>query len=511
MAMTGKIVVNLHKLSRFTNLAIPLLAGLFFMAGMRISFYFHFLTVAFLFLSLLNGFYLFGQSGHSLLRNFGILGQGRYLLESIGPELRQYLFLNDTEERPFNRNERTEVYRKAQDINSASSFGSQKNFDATEVKVRHAMFPIRKKDLKPMSVTFGEERGCPNAYTLKRPFIISAMSFGALEERAVRTLARGAKEAGILMNTGEGGYPKYHLAEGCDLIFQMGTAKFGVRDEEGRLDDDKLRELCQKDAIKMVEIKFSQGAKPGKGGLLPKEKITKEISELRGVPMGRDVISPPSHVECADLESAVKFIAHVQEVSQLPVGIKLCMGNVAEFDGLVSEMARMEIFPDWITIDGAEGGTGAAPKAFMDRVGMPLYPALKRADDILHEYEIRNRLKLVASGKLIGPGRQMIAFCLGADAIASARGHMLAIGCIQAMQCGNNTCPVGITTHRPDLQRGLDPAAKSERIANYVNNLEHDLEDLLCAAGCRSVQDLSFEHLYVPQDSTLHTFLSSTR
>jgi glutamate synthase domain-containing protein 2 len=196
MAMTGKIVVNLHKLSRFTNLAIPLLAGLFFVAGMRISFYFHFLTVAFLFLSLLNGFYLFGQSGHSLLRNFGILGQGRYLLESIGPELRQYLFLNDTEERPFNRNERTEVYRKAQNINSASSFGSQKNFDATEVKVRHAMFPIRKKDLKPMSVTFGEERGCPNAYTLKRPFIISAMSFGALGERAVRTLARGAK-AGI--------------------------------------------------------------------------------------------------------------------------------------------------------------------------------------------------------------------------------------------------------------------------------------------------------------------------
>jgi len=261
----------------------------------------------------------------------------------------------------------------------------------------------------------------------------------------------------------------------------------------------------------MVEIKFSQGAKPGKGGLLPKEKITKEISELRGVPMGRDVISPPSHVECTDLESAVKFIAHAQEVSQLPVGIKLCMGNVAEFDGLVSEMARLEIFPDWITIDGAEGGTGAAPKAFMDRVGMPLYPALKRADDILHKYEIRDRMKLVASGKLIGPGRQMIAFCLGADAIASARGYMLAIGCIQAMQCGSNTCPVGITTHSPDLQRGLDPAAKSERVANYVNNLEHDLEDLLCAAGCRSVQDLSFEHLYVPQDSTLHTFLSSTR
>ena len=203
----------------------------------------------------------------------------------------------------------------------------------------------------------------------------------------------------------------------------------------------------------------------------------------------------------------------MQEVSRLPVGIKLCMGNVAEFDGLISEMVRIrrETYPDWITIDGSEGGTGAAPKAFMDRVGMPLYPSLKRADDILNEYEIRDRMKLVASGKLVGPGRQMIAFCLGADAIASARGHMLAIGCIQAMQCGNNTCPVGITTHSPDLQRGLNPAAKSERIANYVDNLEHDLEELLCAAGCRSVRELSFEHLYVPKDSTLQTFIGSSR
>lgn len=508
--MTGKLVVNLHKLSRFTNLAIPLLAGLFFLAGLRISFYFHFLTVAFLFLSVLNAFYLFGQKGHSILRNFGILGQGRYILESIGPELRQYLYLNDTEECPFNRNERSEVYRKAQNINSASSFGSQKNFDSTEVKIRHAMFPIRKSELKPASVTFGEERGCPNPYTLKRPFIISAMSFGSLGESAVRTFARGAKQAGILMNTGEGGYPKYHLEAGCDLIFQMGTAKFGVRGEDGRLDEQKLRDLAAHDSVKMIEIKFSQGAKPGKGGLLPKEKITEEISKLRGIPMGFDVVSPPSHIECVDLESSVRFIKHVQDVSQLPVGIKLCVGNPAEFEGLVSEMKRQDVFPDWITIDGAEGGTGAAPKAFMDRVGLPLFPALKRVDDILTEHEVRQRLKIIASGKLVGPGRQMIAFCLGADVIGSARGFMLSIGCIQAMQCGNNTCPVGITTHDPDLQRGLDVDLKAKRVAQYVDNLEHDLEELLCATGCRSVQSLSFEHLYVPKDSTLHTFISNS-
>jgi len=511
MPMTGKLVVNLHKLSRFTNLAIPLLAGLFFIAGLRISFYFHFLTVAFIFLSVLNAFYLFGQKGHSILRNFGILGQGRYILESIGPELRQYLYLNDTEERPFNRNERSEVYRKAQNINSASSFGSQKDFDSTEVKIRHAMFPIRKLELKPTSVTFGEERGCPNPYTLKRPFIISAMSFGSLGESAVRTFARGAKQAGILMNTGEGGHPKYHLEEGCDLIFQMGTAKFGVRGEDGRLDEQKLRDLAAQESIKMIEIKFSQGAKPGKGGLLPKEKITEEISELRGIPMGHDVVSPPSHIECVDLETSVRFIKHVQDISQLPVGIKLCVGNPAEFEGLVSEMKRQDIFPDWITVDGAEGGTGAAPKAFMDRVGLPLFPALKRVDDILTEHDVRQRLKIIASGKLVGPGRQMIAFCLGADVIGSARGFMLSIGCIQAMQCGNNTCPVGITTHDPDLQRGLDIELKAKRVVQYVNNLEHDLEELLCATGCRSVQSLSFEHLYVPQDSTLHTFISSSQ
>ncbi|MDE0768494.1 MAG: FMN-binding glutamate synthase family protein [Opitutaceae bacterium] len=508
MPMTGKLVVNLHKLARFTNIAIPLLTGLFFLAGLRISFYFHFITVAFIFLTALNAFYRFGQKGHSLLRNFGILGQGRYILESIGPELRQYLFLNDTEERPFNRNERSEVYRKAQDINSASSFGSQKNFDSTEVKVRHALFPIRKKDLKPSNVTFGEERGCPNPYTLKRPFIISAMSFGALGERAVRTFARGAKQAGILMNTGEGGYPKYHLEEGCDLIFQMGTAKFGVRDDEGRLDDQKLRDLVANDSIKMVEIKFSQGAKPGKGGLLPKEKITDEISALRGVRKGEDVVSPPSHAECVDIESAVSFISHVQEVSQLPVGIKLCMGISSEFRGLVSEMKRQNAFPDWITIDGSEGGSGAAPKSFMDRVGIPLFPGLKRANNILTELGVRNRLKIVASGKLVGPGRQMIALCLGADVICSARGYMLAAGCIQAMQCGSNTCPIGITTHDPDLQRGLDIDLKATRIKNYVDNLEHDIEELLCSTGCRSISELSFDHLYVPKDSTLHAYVT---
>jgi glutamate synthase domain-containing protein 2 len=342
--------------------------------------------------------------------------------------------------------------------------------------------------------------------------IISAMSYGALGENAVRSLARGAKMAGIPMNTGEGGYPKYHLMEGCDLIFQMGTAKFDIRNEDGYLDDEKLKELASKPEIKMIEIKLSQGAKPGKGGLLPKEKITKEISELRGVPMGEDVVSPPHHKECKDKATTVAFIKRVQDVSGLPVGIKFCVGSFNEVKELVEEMKHQDTFPDYISVDGSEGGTGAAPKAFMDRVGVPLFPALSGVNRILKNAGVRDKMKVMAAGKLVNPGRQMLAFALGAQAIYSARGFMLALGCIQALQCGNNTCPIGITTHDRSLQNGLDIAAKSVRIHNYVHNVEHDLIELLAASGQSSFESLSMKNLYVPEDSTLAPLLdSSTR
>ncbi len=504
--MSTKLAINLHKLARFTNTAIPIATLLSFLAGWQISFYFHFLTVPMLGLTLINLYYLFAQRNHSLLRNFGILGQGRYMLESLGPELRQYWYSSDTEERPFNRTERAEVYRKANNIDSASSFGSLNDFDATEIKLRHSLFPISRNQLQPYRVIFGEERGIQNTYTLKVPFIISGMSYGALGKRAVRSLARGIAQTGGLMNTGEGGYPKYHLMENCDLAFQIGTAKFGIRNEDGTLNDPLLADLAAKEQIKLIELKLSQGAKPGKGGMLPKEKITTEISELRGVPLGQDVISPTHHPECSDYPSTVAFIRRIQNVSQLPVGIKLCIGDPRQFAELVAEMKRQDSFPDWITIDGSEGGTGAAPKAFIDRVGMPLFPALKSVQNILVSAGVRQRLKLIASGKLINPGSQIIAFCLGADAIATARGFMLSIGCIQAMQCGSNTCPVGITSHKAELERGIDIADKALRVANYVHSLEHDLEELLCATGVRRVQDLSFEHLYIPIESSLYPF-----
>ena len=272
----NRLAIDLQAISGYVSFTIPVLFLGFLALGYFFSAWFHIGTAAFGLLLFINVYFKHVQPKHTILRNFGILGSARYLLESIGPELRQYFYSNDTEERPFNRTERAEVYRKAKNIDSAEAFGSLKEFDHHEIKLRHSMFPILKKDLKPYSCTFGEERGIKNSYTIKRPFYISAMSFGALGEHAIRSLARGARMAGIPMNTGEGGYPKYHLMEGPDIIFQMGTAKFGVRNDDSSLNDDKLRKLAAQQNIKMIEIKFSQGAKPGKGGLLPGEKVTQE-------------------------------------------------------------------------------------------------------------------------------------------------------------------------------------------------------------------------------------------
>lgn len=501
--MASSLHIDLHKLSKFVNFSIPVLFILFLVAGVFVSFYFHFLSVAFLFLMILNFFYMRVQKDHVILKNFGVMGQARYMIESIGPEMRQYLFANDREERPFSREQRSEVYRKSKNIDSASSFGSQENFDSTEIKLRHTMFPTPKDELKPFSVTYGEERGLESAYTVTKPMMISAMSYGALGVNAVRSLARGAKLAGIPMNTGEGGYPKYHLMEGCDLIFQIGTAKFGVRDSEGLLDDAKLAKIAAKPEVKMIEIKFSQGAKPGKGGLLPKEKITDEIAELRGIEKGQDVVSPPFHPECDTVEHTVQFIKRVQDVSKLPTGFKICLGKISEFESLVEEMKRQNVFPDFITVDGAEGGTGAAPKAFLDGVGLPITVGLYSITECLERHGVRDKMKINASGKLINPGAQMVAFALGADNIYSARGFMLSLGCIQALQCGNNTCPVGITTHDPELQKGLVVESRSKRVANFVNNIEHDLEEILRATGCRKFSELNTDNLYIPAGTVL--------
>lgn len=501
--MATTLHVNLHKLARVTNASLIILPPMFFAAGVWLSFYFHFLTVASTFFLIVNFFYRHVQNHHAILRNFGLIGQGRYLIESIGPEMRQYLYASDREERPFNRLERQNIYRKSKNVNSAVSFGTLLDYDSTEIKLRHSMFPTPEAERRSYRLTFGEERNLSEPYTIDKPLIISAMSYGALGSNAVRALARGAAMAGIPMNTGEGGYPKYHLMEKADLIFQMGTAKFGVRTENGDLDEQALVDLATAPQIKMIEIKFSQGAKPGKGGLLPKEKITPEIAELRRVPRDRDVISPPYHRECFDLPSTVAFIRRVQSLVPIPVGIKMCIGSLSEASRFIEEMKRQDVFPDWIAIDGGEGGTGAAPGAFVDWVGMPLWPALYGMACLLDGAGVRGRTKLLAAGKLIDAGRQAIAFALGADAIYTARGFMFALGCIQARECGNNTCPVGITTHDASLQAGLVPKVKSHRVLQYVNNTLHELDELTIAMGKSCPTQLTLDNLYIPTGSNL--------
>lgn len=506
--MAKALSVDLIRLARFTNTALLFLPVLFFAAGYYISFYFHFLTVASLFLLLVNFFYRHIQKDHTLLSNFGLIGQARYMIESVGPEFRQYLFLNDREERPFNRAERSEVYRKSKNVDSSGSFGTLLEYDSTEIKMRHSMFPTREKDARPFRVTFGCHRGIKRPYTLKSPMVVSGMSFGSLGKNAIRAIARGAARAGIPMNTGEGGYPKYHLKEGADIIFQIGTAKFGVRTPDGDLDETALCELAENPQIRMIEIKLSQGAKPGKGGLLPAEKITAEIAKLRGVPMGKDVVSPPYQKECQDIPSTVSFIARIQDLVDIPVGIKLCIGSFTEFQQLVCEMKRQDRFPDFIAIDGGEGGTGAAPTAFMDRLGLPLYPALYGAVKLLENEGVRDRVKILAAGKLINAGRQLTAFALGADACYTARGFMLALGCIQARECGRNTCPIGIATHDPHLQAGLDPEVKAARVAHYVENTRKDFKEMLVATGKCCPSELSVADLFIPSGSNLWQFVN---
>ena len=370
---------------------------------------------------------------------------------------------------------------------------------SSEFKLKHSFYPREEGPVaadKAFGLLLGENS---RSYRLEKPILISAMSYGSLGYRAVRALARGAKKAGLAMNTGEGGYPKYHLMEGCDLIFQMGTGKFGVRKLNGDLDPERLSHIARLKQVKMIEIKFSQGAKPGKGGILPKEKVTEEIAELRNIPTDRDVISPPFHKECQDALSTVRFIRRVQEISSLPVGVKFCLGRETELKEILSIMKRENIFPEYIALDGSEGGTGASSKTFMDDIGYPLFEALQILQQALKEMGVRNRVKVLASGKLISSGKQLIALSLGADAVYTARGFLLALGCIQALRCHTNHCPTGITTHKPSLLKGLDIEEKSERVKNYALELLKSNQEMLEALGLSSFQELNESHVFIPE------------
>ncbi|OUR64688.1 FMN-binding glutamate synthase family protein [Methylophaga sp. 42_25_T18] len=439
------------------------------------------------------------QTQQAIRRNYPVIGRFRYLFEHMGEFFRQYFFAMDREELPFNRAQRSWVYRAAKNVDSTVAFGSTDNISGTgRTLFVNCTFPTLGEDAVPARpVTIGPH--CKYPYVTASIFNISGMSFGAISKPAVLALSAGAKAAGCWMNTGEGGLSPYHLEGGADIVFQIGTAKNGVRDLEGKLNDDKLIEVAAHPEVKMFEIKMSQGAKPGKGGILPGEKITAEISAIRGVEIGEDAISPNRHVDITSFDDLLDMINRIRDVTGKPVGFKMVVGAPFQIDDLLKTIIKRDVTaaPDFITVDGAEGGTGAAPMALIDSVGMSLRESLPIMVDKLKQYGLRERVKVIASGKLVTPSSVAWALCSGADFIVSARGFMFSLGCIQALQCNKNTCPTGITTHDIKLQRGLNPQAKSVRVTSYVNNMVKEVGIIAHSCGVKNPRALNRTHARV--------------
>jgi len=437
------------------------------------------------------------QKEQTIRRNYPIIGRFRYFFEHLGEFFRQYFFALDREELPFNRAQRSWVYRAAKNIDSTVAFGSTNplNVPGDYIFLNGLFPPLEEEVEEPGSITYGEGFA-RQPYTTQAFLNISAMSFGALSAPAISALSKGASDAGIWLNTGEGGIAPYHYEGGCDLIFQIGTAKYGVRDKTGKLSDEKLRELAGHAQVRMFEIKLSQGAKPGKGGILPAAKVTDVIASTRGIPAGEDSISPNRHPEIDSIDDLLKFVHRVREVTGKPTGLKCVIGQSAWLDELCRTIHErgLNYAPDFITVDSADGGTGAAPQSLMDYMGLPIKRSLPLVVDKLIEYGLKQRIKVISSGKLINPSGVAAALCMGADSVNSARGFMFALGCIQALQCNKNTCPTGITTHDKDLQKGLDPTDKAFLVAKYAINLKHEVEIIAHSCGVTEPRQLRRHH-----------------
>jgi len=448
---------------------------------------------AVLFLLILVAIYdVFIQKTHTILHNFPIIGHLRYWIESVGPEFRQYIVANNREELPFNRSQRSWIYASAKKENNYEGFGSDKDFNSPNyIIIKPAMFPypVKKnhinhtqKDFAPSAKVIGTQRKKP--YRPKSLINISAMSYGSLSRAAIEALNKGSLKAGNYHNTGEGGLSPYH-SNGADVCFHFGTGYFGVRNmEDGTFSMEKMKALVTKNPfIKMIEVKLSQGAKPGKGGVLPAQKITKEISEIRGVEMNKDVLSPSNHSAFYDIDSLINFVEAIAEATGLPVGIKSAVGRMQYWHELAEKMKATNKGPDFITIDGGEGGTGAAPPAFADHVSMPFIYAFPKVYRVFQKHNMAHKVVWIASGKLGLPDRATMAFAMGADLINVAREAMLSIGCIQAQICHTNHCPSGVATQKKWLQKGIDIPLKSDRFYNYVKALRKELLDITHACG----------------------------
>ncbi len=436
------------------------------------------------------------QTKQAIRRNYPVIGRFRYLFQEMGKFFRQYFFAMDREELPFNRAERTWVYRAAKNISNVTPFGSTRDLRSTgTVLFVNCPYPTLGEDAAATAaVTIGPS--CDTPYETTSLFNISGMSYGAISKPAALALSNGARMAGCWMNTGEGGLSPHHLEGGADIVFQIGTAKYGVRDADGRLDDDRLRAVAAHDQVKMFEIKLSQGAKPGKGGILPGGKVTAEIAKIRGIPEGVDSISPNRHPEINNENDLLDMIDRVRTVTGKPVGFKAVIGSYGWIDNLCRAIAArgIESAPDFITVDSADGGTGAAPMSLIDYMGLPLRESLPILLDRLVAHELKDRVKVVVSGKLVTPAEVAWALCMGADFICSARGFMFALGCIQALQCERNTCPTGITTHNKRLQKGLNATVKAERVKNYVKNMVYEVGVIAHSCGVREPRQLKRHH-----------------
>jgi len=443
------------------------------------------------------------QTSHTIRRNFPVVGRFRYLFENMGEFFRQYFFAQDREEMPFNRAQRSWAYRAAKGEDSTVAFGSTLDLNPAGTRIFvNCPYPTLERDAAETApMLIGPHADKP--FEAKSIFNVSAMSYGAISKPAVLALSNGSRMAGNWLNTGEGGVSPWHLEGGADIVFQIGTAKYGVRDENGNIDDDKLREIASHDQVKMIELKLSQGAKPGKGGILPGAKVTEEIAKIRHIPAGEDSISPNRHPEIDSAEDLLDMINHIRDVSGRPTGFKAVIGAYGWLDDLFKLIRErgIECAPDFITVDSGDGGTGAAPMSLIDNVGLPIKESLPLVVDKLNRFGLRERIKVIASGKLINPAGAAWALCVGADFINSARGFMFALGCIQALQCNKNTCPTGITTHDKKLQRGLVPEDKAERVRRYSETMRKEIGIIAHSCGVPEPRGLRRFHCRIVQEN----------
>ncbi len=433
------------------------------------------------------------QRRHAISHNYPIVGHLRYLLEKIGPELRQYIVANNREELPFNRSQRSWIYASSKKENNYQGFGTDQDQSAPGfIFINPTMIPLKlaaghpnliNNNILPCAKLMGEFNRRKRPYRPKSVINISAMSYGSLSAKAIESLNKGAAKAGCYHNTGEGSLSKHHQ-HGSDIVFHFGTGYFGVRDDEGNFSLEKMVKLTQDfPQIRAIEVKLSQGAKPGKGGVLPASKITKEIAEIRHVKLGEDVLSPANHSAFSNIPEMLAFIENIAENTGLPVGFKSAVGKLEMWEELTDLMLETGRGPDFITVDGGEGGTGAAPPAFANHVALPFVYAFAAVYKIFERKGLTGRVVFIASGKLGFPSSSLMAFAMGADLINVAREAMMSIGCIQAQVCHKNTCPAGVATQKKWLQNGIDPTLKSERFANFAKTLRKEILEISHAAG----------------------------